>query len=417
MSYKKILEELGVTQITDDIFDELLSDHLKLYFPYLWFAKQKQHMEGMIRGLLSDLGHKSSDSISVAFINGIGPTNLAKFKTRGPFNELAMLEKYQRELAQLLSHQDAMFTIDRCDFIKQGKYSVGVIRQSCAPSGKSENCQASVMLGYASQLGCGLVDFALFMPEVWFSPEYAELREQCRVPKDLTFMTKTQLILNMLNKVIEYGFFKGKYIGIDCFFGKDQAFLDSLPGGFIYFVDVPKNQLVFVKRPTIVVPPYKGKGRKRKEYFSPPLREVKDIGEDPRFPWEEIVLGNGTNGPIVAKDKCLKVVEAVEGKPGKNIWLYMRKMEDGTTKYAFCNEAQNASKEAVRIPAKRRWAIEQCFKECIDLLGMDHYESRTFTSWRRHIVFTFIAHQFITKIRQKFIDQLDPEPDPASSLQ
>jgi hypothetical protein len=129
---------------------------------------------------------------------------------------------------------------------------------------------------------------------------------------------------------------------------------------------------------------------------------VKDIADDPSFPWRNVVLGNGAKGPMVAKDKCVKVVEARDGKPGKNVWLYVRKLEDGSIKYALSNESMDATIEMVRAPAMMRWSIEQCFKECKDYLGMDQYEARSWTAWRRHILFTLIAHLFIIKLRREF---------------
>jgi hypothetical protein len=62
----------------------------------------------------------------------------------------------------------------------------------------------------------------------------------------------------------------------------------------------------------------------------------------------------------------------------------------------------DASKKEIRKPALMRWSIEQCFKECKDYLGMDHYESRSWDAWRRHILLTLIAHLFIIKLRIAF---------------
>jgi hypothetical protein len=65
----------------------------------------------------------------------------------------------------------------------------------------------------------------------------------------------------------------------------------------------------------------------------------------------------------MAKDKCIKVVEVRNHKPGKDVWLYVRRLEDGSLKYALCNESMDKPLELVRTPALMRWSIEQCFKE------------------------------------------------------
>jgi SRSO17 transposase len=137
-----------------------------------------------------------------------------------------------------------MITGDGCDFPKKGKNSVGVARQYCGRLGKVDNCQASVMTGYASQKGYGLVDFELYMPEKWFDDEHTALRKKCQVPENLEFTTKNQLLLNMITRAVNSGNFEVKYVGALSSFGKDHNFLDSFPKSITYFVDVPFNHLV-----------------------------------------------------------------------------------------------------------------------------------------------------------------------------
>jgi hypothetical protein len=96
------------------------------------------------------------------------------------------------------------------------------------------------------------------------------------------------------------------------------------------------------------------------------------------------------------------VVESRDGLPGKEVWLYVREVDDGNLKYCLCNAPMDAPIEAVRAPAMMRWSIEQTFKECKQHLGMDHYELRSWTGWRRHMLLVLICHFFITKLRLRF---------------
>jgi hypothetical protein len=289
-----------------------------------------------------------------------------------------------------------------------------VASQYCGALGKTDNCQASVVLGYASDKGYGLLDYELFLPEKWHSDDYAWKRKKCRVPEGLEFRTKSEILLSMIHKTVDSGLFKGKYIGVDSFFGRDHKFLDALPRNYVYFADIPCNTRVFIGRPVMALPEYKGRGRRPSELVpSFPARSVNEIADDDDFPWNDVVLGNGAKGPVVAKDKCIKVVEFRDGKPGKDVWLYMRMLEDNSIKYALCNESMDATFEEVRTPVLRRWSIEQCFEECKNELGMDHYEVRSWCGWRRHMLLTFIAHLFILKMRLKFSilnTQIGPGP-------
>ena len=68
-----------------------------------------------------------------------------------------MLSEYQTELSELLVHDEGMLTGDDSGFPKKGNNSVGVARQYCGNTGKVDNCQNGVMVGYASPRGYGLV--------------------------------------------------------------------------------------------------------------------------------------------------------------------------------------------------------------------------------------------------------------------
>jgi SRSO17 transposase len=259
------------------------------------------------------------------------------------------------------------------------------------------------MLGYAGQNGYALIDHELYMPKSWFEAGHAGLRNECGVPSNLTFQTKNAMASAMIQKATDSGLFPAKYVGIDSAFGSDGTFLDSLPEGKIYFADVKKNQKVFVGRPAMAVPPYSGKGRKPvRELPEFQSRTVKEIAEDSSIPWNDVVLGIGAKGPVITKDKFLRVVEVRDKTPGKEIWLYMRMLTDGNIKYALCNESADATAENLRKPALMRWSIEQCFRECKEYLGMDHYETRSWDAWHRHILLCKIAHLFIIKLRMEF---------------
>ena len=241
------------------------------------------------------------------------------------------------------------------------------------------------------------------MPEHWFEADYDKLRNKCKVPPSVKFRTKNAIGAEMVNRAADSGYFPAKYLGADSAFGSDGSFLDSLPAEIVYFVDVKKNCMVFTGRPEVAVPPYTGKGRKPTREVPEFLpRTVKEIAEDEALPWNDVVLDIGAKGPIISTDKYLRVVEVRDGKPGKDVWLYIRKLEDGKIKFALCNESPDASAEDLRRPALMRWSIEQCFKECKKYLGMDHYESRSWDGWHRHMILCHIAHLFVVKLRLEF---------------
>ena len=400
MWYPTVLETMGIDGINMETVPKLLAEHLATYTPHLGRAEQKEHFTTLVQGRMSDIKRKSNEPIALAFAGAPSVRNVANFMSRAIMDDSGMLEAYQKEAGSLLFHPEGMITGDGCDFPKKRKHSIDVQRQYCGVLGKKENCQASVMAGYAGPNGYGLLKGELYMPELWFEDGHSKLREKCNVPENLAFKTKGEILLESIRKIAGMQGFEGKYVGVDSFFGKDKGFLDSLPENLVYFADVPFNCKVFKSRPEMVVPEYSGRGRKpTKTAPTVPPISVQEIAKDDSIPWNEVVLGIGAKGPIITEDKCIPVVEIRDGGPGKDVWLYIRRLEDGSLKYALCNESMDASIDDVRKPSLMRWAIEQCFNECKQHLGMDHYEVRSWQGWHRHIMITLIAHLFVIKMR------------------
>jgi len=402
MWHQSLLKDLGLTNNPAPKIIQKFTAHLMRYTPYLGRSENKLHFTAMIQGLLSDLKRKCIEPIAIAFEGIDSVRNLTNFMSRSKWDTEGMKNEYQTELSAILSHEEGMITGDDTGFPKKGSNSVGVARQYCGNTGKVDNCQSSVMVGYASEKGYGLADYSLYMPEKWFNASHERLRSQCGVPS-IKFKTKNEMLLELIENVVRTGLFPAKYVGVDSAFGSDSDFLDKLPESLIYFADIRSNQQVFADRPDTFAPPYSGRGRRPvKQKATLPTLSVKKVIDKSKEPWERVVLGIGAKGAIFAEDKCLQVVEVRNGLPGKEVWLYARKLDDGTIKYALCNAKSDATKEEIRKPALMRWSIEQCFKECKDYLGMDHYEARSWDAWHRHILLTLIAHLFVIKLRIEF---------------
>jgi SRSO17 transposase len=401
--YPTILKEMGIKGDFTNKIRQHFAEHALKYMPHLGNKQNRAHFIAMEKGFLSDLDRKSIEPIAMAYEGSENVRNLTNFMGTSKWDDEGMYEEYRKDLSGQLAHEGGMITVDDTGFPKKGRNSVGVARQYCGRTGKIDNCQVGVMTGYVSPQGYGLIGYRLYMPEKWFEDAHAGLRKKCGVPAGLKFRTKNEIASGMIEEAAGSGLFPAKYVGADSAYGSDGKFLDSLPEGTIYFADVKKDQMVFAGRPKMAVPPYSGKGRKpckEKPEFLPCT--VKDIAENADLPWNDVVLDIGAKGPVITNDKYLRVTEARGDKPGNDVWLYVRKLSDGSVKYALCNESPDASAEDLRRPALMRWSIEQCFHECKEYLGMDHYESRSWAGWRRHMLLCLIAHLFVIKLRMEY---------------
>lgn len=403
-----ILEDAGITpDNVSKIADQLL-DYTGLYKESFSRGKQYEHAVCYIKGLLSDLERKSVEPIALRYAESEKEVrNMQFFTQQSVWDDGKTLGIYQKLLSDTIadngSDPDAMLTVDGSCFPKKGNESVGVARQYCGRLGKVDNCQEGVFVGYTSNKGYGLIETRLYMPDRWFGDDYKERREKCGVPKELEFQTKPAIALDMLRSIQASGLFPARWIGADSAYGNNHDFLDNLPEGMLYFADIPFDAAFFTSMPEVSVPPYKGRGKvpTQLQPSFPPV-QARSIAAGPNLKWESTYLGEGAKGPIYSDTACIRVIENRDGLPGKEIWLYIRRLSDGSLKYSISNAPSDTPKSILDAQAIKRWPIEQCFEECKSQLGMDHCESRSWNSWHRHMLLVFMAFLFVLQLRMLF---------------
>jgi SRSO17 transposase len=373
------------------------------------FGRTEQQRLGVayLSGLMSNLPAKSVEPMALEFLGQDNVRSLQRFMKTYLWDHEAMKLKHQSLLSELIADPQGMINVDSSEFIKKGKESVGVSRQYCGAMGKVENCQSGVFVGYSSPKGYGLLTGRLYMPEVWFSPEYAQRRRDNLVPKELTFQTKIEIALELIHQVHRTRFFPAQWIGCDATFGSDAHFLNSLPEGLYYFADVRSNAQVFLKKPKVKIPAYSGRGRKPKRprlsSGQPQPKTVATLVRSGRCHWEAVTLAEGAKGPITAKVTRLRVYPAREGLPQEDsVWLFIRTTPDGKTKFSLSNAPIDIPLSEMCKASIMRWPIEQCFEEGKGQVGMDAYEHRSWPAWHRHMIYVFLGLHFMLRLRIQF---------------
>lgn len=386
MSYQlQSANTYGVSEVTETELLEQLNEYLAAYLPCFSRPSQFDYFSAFEKGLLSDSNRKSIDAIALAILGEKSVRGLQQFFTRSKGFEEPLFSTYQNLLADTLSAPDGFLSVDGSDFVKKGTHSERVSRQYCGRLGKTENCQAGVFLSYGSENGYGLVDKRLYLPENWFSDNYAEKRNQCTIPTTAYFQTKIELALDMIHYVIEQNLFDIQWIGCDRAFGCDHAFLRSLPKEVCYFAGVREKELVFLERPTMRVPKNKnvaGRPFKHPRPDSAPVKVKAIAHNDIDYPWTRRQMTEGAKGPIYAQVKYLRAVAC-----------------HSTTLYGNYMMPEETEQSTLDKLTTRRWAIEPCFQECKSQLGMADYETRTFPAWHRHMMCVMIVHLFTTRLR------------------
>lgn len=128
------------------------------------------------------------------------------------------------------------------------------------------------------------------MPEEWFSKDYKERFKKCGVPGDLEFMSKPQIAFDLLEKNIYQDLFPARWIGCDAEFGCNHEFLDNISNAY-YFADQKSDTKVWMKKPEVNIPPYKGRGPypKKMKASEKPI-SLKKLIETHSLPWENVIL-------------------------------------------------------------------------------------------------------------------------------
>lgn len=390
-------------QDVEDMADKLVKFHQEFHS---CFGRAEHQRLGLayFSGLLSNSKAKSIEPIALEFLGQQSVRSQQRFMKTYRWDLQTMENRHLSMLSESIACSDGMINTDSSEFVKKGKESVGVVRQYCGEAGKTENCQSGVFVGYSSKKGYGLLTSRLYMPEIWFSEEYDQRRQFNLVPADLEFQTKPQIALALINKVADTGLFPAKWIGCDATFGSDINFLNSLPQQMYYFAGIRSNTQVFLEKPEIGLPPYKGRGPRPKKIKvlpgQPESQKVSKILQSDKIRWTPVILAEGAKGPIVAEVVTLRVYLSRNGLPEKNgCWLFIRRTQDGQIKYAISNAPEDIGFSELCEASTMRWPIEQCFEQGKSHLGMDDYEHRSWPAWHRHMMYIFLGLHFLLRLR------------------
>lgn len=385
-----------------------LEAYWALFEPAFGRVEQFRRSQVYLKGLLSDLGRKTTERIALELNENV--RDLQHFMGQSPWETTPLMAIHQRQLGALLGEADGVALIDESGVVKQGVDSVGVGPQYCGAVGKVANSQNGVYLGYVSRKGYGLIAGQLYVLEDWFDAAHAERRRICGVPTALTYKTKPQIALELLEAAVRRGSLPFQWVAADELYGDSPAFRDGVAAlDKWYFTEVKSTSLLWQVRPEVYLPEWQGRGRRpmRLKLRQPEDRPVpvKDLAAYvPRDAWLRATIKEGSKGPIVCDFAFLRVVEARNGLPGPELWLVIRRNLDdpAVIKFYFSNApAQTPLAEFVRLSGLR-WPIETVFEESKGAVGLDHYETRSWLGWHHHMTLVAVAHGFLVRMRIVF---------------
>jgi SRSO17 transposase len=400
----------------EHVHEAFLSFHGE-FAPHLGRKQWRERSRDYLRGLLVQREERrNAENVSEAV--AVSARSLQRVLTEARWDDAGVTAHLQAYLGPRLNHPEAVWVVDESGIPKQGKKSVGVSRQYCGALGKVANCQIGVFLAHVGPRGRALVDKRLWLP-----PEWAADPARCRaagVPEEArTYRSKTELALWLLRRAKALGQLQADWVTGDDAYGVSPDFRDGVAAeGWLYVLEVPSDAPVWPIATAWEVPPYSGLGRPRKPRPSPgQRREAKERAAALRpEAWQEVCVGEGTQGPRIYRFAAERVRESRDGQPGEALWLVHRQNLDGSEpRTYFSNAPEPTPLQTLARVAAARWPIETEFETSKSDIGLDEYEVRGWHGWNHHITLCLLASAFLLTLQQEWGEK-DAPAHPAAGL-
>jgi SRSO17 transposase len=366
-------------------------------------SEQRKWAGVYLRGLMLEGRRKSIEPMAERLADG-DEQGLQQFVNQSPWRWEIVRANLAARMIEAIDPQ--AWIVDDTGFVKKGRCSVGVSRQYSGTLGRVDNCQIGVSISAATDRASCPINWRIFLPEAW--DQDAERRARAHVPEDVGHVEKWRLALEMLDEAAGWGL-TPPLVCADAGYGEITAFRSGLQDrGIPYILQVKAATSAYAQAAAPEQPAWSGRGR-------PPLARYRDRPSALR----ELVLAagaqrtrqvtwrQGSRGAMSSRFVALRVRPA-------NIELRRRAAETGTeldlcwllaewpagadapTDYWISSlPADTPLSELVRL-GKLRWRIEHDYRELKDVLGLDHFEGRSYRGWHHHVTLVSIAHAFLT---------------------
>ena len=139
-------------EVVGKFAEELVTFHDEFHYV---FGRSEHYIlgENYLQGLLSNIPRKNVEAITLEYLGSARVRSMQKFISDYRWDDSLMLTEAKRMISGLVAEENGMLTVDESGIPKKGKESVGVARQYCGNTGKVDNCQVGVFVGYTGEAG------------------------------------------------------------------------------------------------------------------------------------------------------------------------------------------------------------------------------------------------------------------------
>jgi SRSO17 transposase len=332
-----------------------------------------------LTGLLSEHPNKNCDTLAEV----VPETNEQQFNhllTAMVWDENSLNRQRIARMRIMPSEGDGVLIFDDTGFEKKGRHSVGVARQYTGTAGKLTNCQVTVNCHYAERTLAWPVATRLYLPQAW--AQDAVRRKQAHVPEAVTFETKPEIALALLDEANACGV-RHACVTCDADYGDNPHFLNGLE-------DRQEPHVVAVRANFSVT---LGRGQ-----TSPVRRADEVLAVLPLQDWQTVAWSEGAKGWWRAKCLALRCWR-VDGDGTRHVgWLIGQRPGRGQTgdwKYFWSDFPADTPLVVLVEYAHRRHWVEQYHEEAKTELGWDQYQGRRWDGSHRHAITVMLSYSFL----------------------
>ena len=165
-------------------------------------VEPRRRVRAFVAGLLAELPRKNCWTIA-EHAGEANPDGMQHLLARAVWDADAVRDDVRGYVVEQLADADAVLVVDETGDLKKGTATVGVQRQYTGTAGRTENAQVTVWLTYATAVGHGLIDRALYLPRCW--ADDPDRRDTAGVPAEVGFATKPALARQMIARTLDAG--------------------------------------------------------------------------------------------------------------------------------------------------------------------------------------------------------------------
>lgn len=374
---------------------EPVEDRLNQYFDLLgtklWDCRQRHNFATYAIGLMSELERKSLEPIAASFTTSPKEAERLHYRLQ---NLLADAPWPDAELRQLASDYALAAMTKRApiqawygddtSFPKSGDDSAGVQRQYCGELGKVANCQVAPSLTVGTKYTHVPIDMTLYLGEKWAND--SKRREKAKIPPEIGFATKPQLLLWQIQRARRRGVPPGVVV-VDAGFGNGLDFRVGVRQEQLhYMAGVQLSTTVCVLR----------KGRQ-----SPPMpisQFQQQLAEKAFrcYRWRE-----GSRGWLSGLFAFAQV-RVPDDPTGELLWLLVEWRPKDKEPYRgyLSSLPPSTSRRRLVYLLKERFRTEQMYRESKQELGLNQYEGRSYRGFTHHVTVVLCCYAFLVAHRE-----------------